>query len=473
MGRRLSRRTFLAGAAGAAVALPFLDIMERPARAQSEGPLRYLVCFAGVSIGMNTLDRFVPATTGAGYALPRALRPLGELGLQDEVTVVTGLEIPWDRGGGVPRAGRPVQFHSSTLSPLLSGVSSTDGNPAPRGPTSEQVVADTIGGDTRFRTLEYRVQAEGYRGGGSKGRMSASRDSSGRVIAHDPIASPRLAYDALFGGGFGADDPEAVAARRRALAQDRSVLDLVRRSSERLEARLGRADRLRLERHFDEIRDLERRVAAVPEIPMSACAMLADPGEDTPASIVVEAGGDREIGYADEERRAEVMTDLVHMAFTCDLTRSAALMYTFAQSFMNAEAVIPGGVRADMHELGHFAGSADDHADGVAWHVRHWGRLLDKLRGTPEGDGTLLDHCAALLLTEGGNGYDPEGDRDDSSHSSENMAVLLAGRAGGLRPRGHVAAPGAHPAEVIVSAMNAVGVPGGLGEVDHGLDALA
>jgi hypothetical protein len=40
------------------------------------------------------------------------------------------------------------------------------------------------------------------------------------------------------------------------------------------------------------------------------------------------------------------------------------------------------------------------------------------------------------------------------------MACLIAGRAGGLKPGKHVAAPGKHPAQVVLSAMNAVGVGG-------------
>jgi hypothetical protein len=469
MAKRLHRRAFLAGIGGTAVALPFLEIMGTPARATDTYPCRYLVCFAGVSLGMRNLDRFVPNRTGMGFDLKRALMPLAPI--QDEITLVTGMTIPWDTGGGIPTAGRPRGFHSSTIGPLLSGIAADSQDPAPLGPTSEQIVADAIAGDTRFRTLEYRIQADAYRGGGGKGRMCAAMDSSGRVRARDPIASPRIAYDALF-TGFGSSDPVEDERRRRLLEQDRSVLDLVGRSAERLRTRLGRADSIRLEQHFDEIRDLELRIAEVPTTPMAACAMLPDPGEDTSASIVLEDGGDREIGYADEEIRARVMSDLVHMAFTCDLNRSTALMYTFAQSFMNVESLIPSGLRADMHELGHFAGTDDDHADGLAWHLRHFAYLIDKLRSSPEGDGTLLDRTAVVLVFEGGHGHDPESGDENSSHSSENMSAIVAGRAGGLQPRGHVVANGAHPAECIVSAMNAVGVVGGLGDVRTGLAGL-
>lgn len=467
---KLPRRAFLAGIGGTAVSLPFLEIMGESAKAGADHPNRYLVCFAGVSLGMRNLDRFVPDTTGPGFDLKRALLPL-EL-VREHITLVTGMKIPWDTGGGVPEAGRVVNFHSSTVGPLISGMRSTSTSAAAAGPTSEQLVADAIAADTRFRTLEYRVQADGYRDGGAKGRMCYARDSGGTVRGRDPIASPRLAYDMLM-TGFVPDDPMEAERRRRLLEQDRSVLDLVKDQSERLEARLGRADALRLEQHFAEIRALEQRIAKTPTMPMSACMPVADPGEDTPVSTTIESGGTgRVIGYADEEERARVLSDLIHMAFTCDLTRSAALMYSFAQCFMNVEQILESRLRADMHELGHFAGSDDDHADGLAWHLRHWAYLVDKLRNTMEGDTSILDRSAIVLVFEGGHGYDPESGNSPTAHSSENMAALIAGGAGGLRPLGHVVARDEHPAKVIVSAMNAVGVPGGLGEVPTGLGAL-
>ena len=472
---RLSRRAFLSGVGGTAVALPLLEVMTdgKPVEAQATNaaPLRYIVSYAGISIGFQHVDNFVPERTGLGFDLKRALAPLAPV--QNEVTLVSGMSIPADTGSGVPVAGRAAGWHDTTKSPLLCGVRSTDDDGRCNGPTSEQLVADAIAGDTRFRTLEYRVQATNYRGpGGHKGRMTYGRASNGDIRARDPVASPRLAFDTLF-TGFAANEAEAEA-RRALLARDHSVLDLVNQRTQRLKARLGRGDQVRLEQHFDQIRELERRLAVIPDLPQGACTELPDPGEDTPASIVDdEQGGNTvQIGYANEEERALVMTDLVHMAIACDLTRSIAFMYTYEQSFMNVEALIPRGLRTDMHQLGHFAGSNNDHADGTAWHVRHWARLIEKLRDTPDGNGSLLDNTALVFLTEGGNQVGPGGS-NGNPHSSENMAVMLAGRAGGLTPRGHiVASRDVHPAQCIISAMNAVGVPGGLGEVESSFPGL-
>jgi hypothetical protein len=110
----------------------------------------------------------------------------------------------------------------------------------------------------------------------------------------------------------------------------------------------------------------------------------------------------------------------------------------------------------------------------LAWHVRHFGRLIQKLRDTPDVDGTsLLDHTAAVLMFEAGWGQD-SGDPNKplSSHSTENMSALIAGRAGGLKGGVHVVAPGKHPANVVLTAMRAVGVDRALGDLSDPIDEL-
>jgi hypothetical protein len=313
------------------------------------------------------------------------------------------------------------------------------------------------------------VQAQSYRGG-DYGKHRMSYNDAGDP--NDPVFSPHLAYTSLF-SDFSAADPAEQAERDALLARDLSVLDLVSENARRLMSRVGVQDQQRLQRHFDEIRDLERRLGAVtPTTTELGCGVVQDPGAD-PSSQLVEAIYGEEIGYSNEDLRARVFVDLVHMAFACDLTRSISLMFTYAQSFMNAETIIPSGVRSDLHELGHGAGGVEDVSDGIAWQVGHFADLIQKLDDTPDGEGTLLDKCALVFLTEGGHGYDPEGDADLVSHSSENMAVLVAGRAGGLNAGVHIRTDQLHPAQCIVDAMNAVGVATDrLGEVEGGIPGL-
>jgi hypothetical protein len=77
-----------------------------------------------------------------------------------------------------------------------------------------------------------------------------------------------------------------------------------------------------------------------------------------------------------------------------------------------------------------------------------------------------------VLLFEGGYGFSAESNSDNSVHSTENMVALVAGRAGGLNPGQHIVATDMHPGNAVISAMNAVGCPGGLGDLTGGIDAL-
>jgi hypothetical protein len=476
----LHRRAVLKGLAGTAVSLPLLELMidSQPALAATAAPRRYLVTFGGLSTGHP--DLIVPSTVGANYDVKRALAPLSTLNdVKNEVSVISGLRLPQDGPGGW--TGR---WHSSSMGPLVCGVSATGGSapgnplghgtPVAEGVTSDQVVADAIAGNTRFRSLELRAQPEVYReNDGTFGVMSYRRDPmSGDLQPNEPQASPRLAFDSMFTGFTGgAADPATDAQRQALLEQDRSILDLVRDRAQALVGRLGVADRRRVERHFDEIRDLETRISEIPTVGGGAgCMPIADPGADDPVRTtqrgLVEDSIPRYLGYANEEKRAQVMSDLLHMAFTCDLTRSATLVYTFAQCFIDTQALL-GIQQTDVHELGHGAGSDEDKADAFAWHIKHFAYLVAKLRDTPEGAGSLLDNTVLVFMPEGG--WD-----DGEPHTGENMVALIAGgRAGGLRPGQHVASAGLHPVTVLISAMNAAGVTTDtLGEVSGRIPQL-
>jgi len=475
----LHRRAVLRGLAGTAVSLPLLEMMldAAPARAAAQPAQRYLVTFGGLSTGNPSL--IVPNTVGANYDVKRSLAPLATLNnVKNEVSVVSGLRLPQNGAGGW--TGR---WHSSSVGPLICGVSAPGsaaegnplghGSPIAEGVTSDQVVADAIAGSTRFRSLELRAQPEVYReNDGTFGIISYRRDAStGQLQPNEPQASPRLAFDSMFTGFTSGGNPAMAAEREALLAQDKSILDLVRDRAQRLIGKLGSADRRRIERHFDEIRELEMRISEIPDLGAAGagCMPFADPGQDDPVRTtqrgVVEGSIPRFLGYANEEKRARVMSDLLHMAFTCDLTRSATLAYTFAQCFIDTQALL-GIQQTDVHELGHGAGSDEDVADAFAWHVEHFAYLVAKLRDTPEGAGSLLDNTVLVFMPEGG-------DDDGEPHSGENMLALIAGRAGGLRPGQHVATDGAHPARVLISAMNAAGVmTDELGEVTGNIPEL-
>jgi len=486
----LKRRALLKAAAPAAAALPLLDLTHgNEAKAGGGGgiPNRYVFVYCGMSSGRDGAGtQMVPMNQGAGYDLPRSLMPLGTdplpyggngYGVADDVSVVTGLQIPWgDSGQTPPPGGKSPEFHYNTVGPLVSGVRGESSRTGyARGESSDQIVARNIA-DKDHRHLIYRVQPVRYvgdnGGGGDAGRVSWVDDGSG-LSAVESNASPRLAYESLFSTFVPPDDELAIAALHRR----RKVLDMLRARTETLLPRLGATDTERLQKHYDEILALENRIDML-ATPEGVCMPPADPGEDPPIGMPHNTTAEGNLdytegaGYSEEDLRAEVLYDLIHMAFACDLSRVAAVRMSFDQCFMNMAPLT--GAAGDVHEMSHGATGYDDFADACGWHVKHFARLVARLRDSQEFDGSsMLDHTALVLVFEGGFGYDPEGLSNNRAHSTENMVALVAGRAGGLSPGQHLVQTGTHPASVTLSVMQAAGANvDALGEIDTNVPEL-
>jgi hypothetical protein len=473
----MRRRSFLRGAGGVAVGLPFLECMLDSKRARAQGmPLRTVMMYAGQSIGYKQPIQFEPEDFGPAFTTTECLRSLnGEHGdLRGDVSVVTGLRIPYAQSNNpddVMPMGRVAAWHDSTRSVLTTGLRATSTDSF-EGPTADWILRDTLGRDP----LSLRVQVDAYRGGG-RGQLSY-RGVPGDVSGVEPFVSPRVLWNTLF-QNLAVQDPAEAEAQRKRILRDQSILDVIRDSADRLRGRLGTRDQQRLNLHFEAIRELELRVDAVPPPTVGVCARPDDPGADPGVEldtdqIATDEGQPRQIGFGREDLRARLMADMTHMAFACGVENNVSFQISFGQTFINAEFLC--GKRTDIHELSHFAGTEVDHAKTVNWHVDTFAYLTNKLKNTEEGNGTLLDHTSMSLLFEGGWGYDPEsgaGSNDEPrAHSSENMAVLVSGRAGGLVPKGHIRVEGAHPAQALLSCMRAVGYDGSLGEVDSEMTDL-
>jgi hypothetical protein len=495
--------------AGAAVSLPLLECM-LPARSSSAQapPVRYAILFAGQALGGDNYAKnqsriggqnitesghFIADTSyGRGFALTTPLLPLQ--GMQNDFTMISNLAIPFSASsadaGAVPAAGAYRDFHGGGCSPLLSGTRSTSPEYVCNGITSDQVIAELNAGQTTHKSLVVRAQPAFYVSGYSfAGRQYISYGpGGGRNARIEAQASPEVAYRSLF-TGFVPDDGEEAARFDFALRARRSVLDLVLEKRAKLIGSVGLADQERLERHFDEIRDLENRIGALPPIAGGQCVVPPDPGADPPIGGDHDGGGSASVapgsGYSDEHARARIFADLIHMAFVCDLTRAASLQITAFQSHMNVRPIadalgtLPGTTRpshwasvgGDLHEVGH-NGDPDNRgqipsAGLLQWHVSHYAYLIDKLRSTPEGDGSVLDHSVVVFTPEAGHGLQlNDASSQNQTHSVENMVMLVAGRAGGLSPGDHVHGNRAHPATVLIQAMQAAGYQGDtLGEV--------
>jgi hypothetical protein len=483
------RRVFLRGLGGVIMTLPFLEYFSSKSAKAAGPPNRYVFGFGGTSIGFSGGDAVTPANVGplAGN-LSIGLQPLADLGVTDVVSAISGLYIGWNTTPGPGE--RVIQWHSSTPAILATGLRSAlnGGHEYLQGPTNDQIVAELLHAGTDKKVLPYRVQAAYYRGdngtGGARGTISA-RLNNGMLEDVPPISSPRVAYQSLF-TGFVPPDPLEAEKAKQLLERRKSIIDLVRGDAETLIPKLGKADQVRMQRHFDELRALELKLDQVAPPMTATCSQLPDPGDDPPIGDAVEApasgnytdayanGG----AYSDEEKRATIMGDLIYMAFCCDLSRVASFMFTYGQCFLNMKPVT--GASSDLHEISHYSMGGGttgqiELAKGVAWHVKHWARLIQRLRDTQDSDGSpILDHTALVMTFEGGWGQDPEQGTMGEAHSSENMLVLVGGRAGGLHksPGQHIKATGRHPCEAVATAMKAVGIDKPLGEVSGTFDEL-
>jgi Protein of unknown function (DUF1552) len=516
MAIKLARRTMLKGLGGAVVGLPLLECMlnrHGTAFAQSGAalPKRFAIVFAGQALGGDDYERnthrvnggstttvegnhIVPAESGTGYTITTPLRPLAAR--QGDFTLVSGMRIPYSLdsadASAVPPGGAFREFHGGGASPLLSGMRSTEGNFRARGITSDQIIAELNRGQTPIDSLVLRAQPSFYLSGYS----FAGRERISYLGDGDPVEaqdSPQTAYQSLFGNFMPTDTSQGAQAQhdfdQRAR---RSVLDLITQKRGRVLGMVGAADRIRLERHFDEIRDLETRIAQLPPDATGQCQRPADPGTDPAVGGDNAGAGSDSIatntGYSGEHERARIMADLIHMAFVCDLTRAATLQVTAFQSHMNVNPIsayfdspIPlnRALLADLHEVGH-NGDADFRGQlpvslCLQWHVSHYAYLLDKLASTPEGAGTALDNSVVVFMPEAGHGrhLNTPSDTVPKTHSVDEMVLLVGGRAGGLVPGRHIATSGAHPGQCLISCMQAAGFSGDtFGEVEGNLPEL-
>jgi len=466
----LSRRTFLRGASGVAVGLPMLEVMlNNNGDALADGTAlckRLLLTFGGFSLASdNGVYEYKPNIVGPGYDLKTATAPLGDYGdLTSEVSMVSNLRIPNQKvhGGAVAAGGAAgVHWHAN---PLLTGNRQTGGvmTSTVTGPSADQIAADAIGGETLVRNLNYRVQAANYIVDGNfQNRDTMAFDDDGSPIA--PTVSPRLAYETLF-TGFDPSDAAQAQLRTR-----QSVLDLVERRTGTLLDTLGAADLQRIDQHYTQIRELEMRLLdAEGQLAGGACELPPHPGDDPPIADGFSgptcSGGMyvADAAYSMELERGRILSDLIAMAFTCDLTRVATLMYTMFQCMMNAAPL--GGNNWDCHAAHHMAGP-NAVIPVAAWHVDQFAYLVAKLRDTPEGAGSVLDNTAAVFMVEGGNGaYEAQ---SGFSHSLDQMVYMVAGGAGGLTRGQHIVAPdGTHPVQLLLALLNAVDVDvNTLGEV--------
>jgi hypothetical protein len=421
--KHLSRRTFLNGV-GVTMALPLLESMLPAATALAQTAARGRTRLGCIYVPHGaTMDKWTPATDGAGFELSEILQPLKPF--QDRVNIISDLSHPQAYGGGSATSN-----HNRSAATFLSGAHAESGPRAHLGITVDQFAAQHIGQDTPMPSLELMIENSSL----SCGDLScAYRDTISWQGPTSPLPmqnDPQVVFERLFGDG--STDAERLARRQQSV----SLLDSVLGEAATLQRRLPAGDRSRVDQYLNDVREIERRIEKAAK---QASADLTLP--DAPV------GAPKEV-----EAHIKLMIDLQVLAWQADITRVTTLL--IAKELSNA--VYPkSGVRDAFHILSHHSNireNQDRFAVLNRYHVGLLAYLLDKLQKTPDGDGTLLDHSMVLYGSAMGDG---------NQHNHYPLPIVLAGGASGqLKGGRHIRnTPETTMSNLLLAMLDKLGIP--------------
>jgi hypothetical protein len=394
----IPRRRVLRGF-GAAMALPYLEAM-MPSSAcalpEPEPVPRFGIFYLGM--GMN-VRQFFPEDTGLGFTTSRILRPL-EMH-RGKFTVLSGTYL--EHGGG----------HQGTY-PFATGIAKDER----QGISVDQIAAQAAGQHTRFPSLQMSVRKGTGFGSQVLGTLSFNRQGVPLTPENDPsVLFRRLFFEAT---------PEQKKQQGIDRRRRRSILDLVRNDTQRLQQKLGKADIAQLDQYLVSVRELEKELERIVQWsqkirPSPELSGIGDysksmtPDQKEPFSY---------------ETYARLMYDLIALAFQTDSTRVASYV---------VRAELRGGTFAewnlrDYHALTHHGNdprNLEDLAQADEYYMRHWSHFLSRLQSIKEGDATLLDHTVLGLGSGMGIG-----------HSRDQLPTLVSGGSAlGIKHQGHVRLP--------------------------------
>jgi hypothetical protein len=424
-GKHIDRRAVLRGL-GSAIALPFLDAMcpavAGPTKARKTLPPRLAVVYVPNGIMMN---QWKPAATGAGFEFTRILKPLEPF--RQDITVLSGLaNHAADQGKGGGHAKASGSFLSGTTPKYTAGAD------VRAGVTFDQIAAQQFATETRVASLQLGCEDARMVGNCDTGSSCAYTNTLSWKDPETPMTvevNPRSVFERLF-GTFDPSLPPDV--RQRRMLYRRSILDRTLESAERLASSLGSADRRKIDEYLTSIREVETRIgtAESDEVP---------PSIEKPAGIPLK--------YSEY---VSLMFDLQVIAFQADLTRVSTMMLGREGSVRTYPEI---GVPDPHHPLTHHRGHPDfiEKVTKInCYHVELFAKFVEKLKATPEGDGTLLDRSAIVY----GGALS-----DGNAHSNSDLPLVVAGHLGGAKGGLHIAsAPRTQVANLFVSLLNGAGV---------------
>jgi hypothetical protein len=441
---RLKRRTVLRGAGGVAIGLPFLEAMLRPGKSHAAGaiPLRFVVFYTP---GGTLLDKWRPTGTETSFTLSEMMSSLNPY--KDRLTFVDGTNMDITKiGVGHPHSRGMAGVLTGTK--LLPGTFETGSGLAgfADGPSIDQVIASRISQGLKFSSLEF---SSGWSiSGRSAGQVSFAADQLTYAGSSKPIApqvDALLAFKRVFGDGM--IGTAADAAKMAATARTKSVLDAVRSQCTALTARLGAADRAKVQEHCEMIRQMETSLTA-PTGGNSSCVVPPMPAMSSdkittmtsPTGDVVTMGGIPEKG--------KIMTDLLVASLACDLTRVSTMQWADSEAkfILNFP---PLNMSDHHHAYQHEKGFQPDALFKIyQWYTTNFAYLLQKMAAVTEADGTtLLDNSLVFWISE---------IQHPESHGQTSMPFVLAGKAQGKVRTGRWLKVPAQPHNNLLVTLNSI-----------------
>lgn len=404
--KTLPRRAVLRGL-GSVIALPLLESMIPATRAHAQAAAMTPLRFGAVYLPNGCpIDYWMPPSRGGALELTPILEPLEPF--RDQLTVIGNLS----RAGGTS-----VTDHAVSSAGWLTGAvaKQTEAEDIRVGISIDQVLAQAIGQETRFPSLEYATEDfTGYVGGCVPGYSCTYMNTISWASETAPLPmeiNPRVAFERLFGRAGPRED------RLRRLQEDRSILDSIADEARSLQRGVSPADRNRLDDYLDNVREIERRIQRA--------------GNGDAAEL---AAVDAPVGIPESfEEHIGLMFDLIAVAYQADLTRVA----TFMTGREASQRTYPGlGMSQTHHDTSHHGRQPEkmeQHAKINTYFTALFASFLETLRAAPEGDGSILDHSFIAYGT---------GMSDGQAHNSYPLPFAAVGALSGrMRGDRYVVAP--------------------------------
>ena len=419
----LPRRTVLRGL-GATIALPFLEAM-LPVSALRAGaatkPAHRFQTFY-VPNGM-AMEYWTPKGEGRAFDLSPIMEPLAPF--RDQMLVLSGLKANWN------------YIHAGASGSFLTGTTRGGRNEVEiiADVSIDQLLGRRFAKDTQLASLELSMDAPAN-AGACTGNLSCAYTHT--ISWHSPTQplpmeyNPRAVFEKLFGDSGSTDR----AAREKRLRQHKSILDSVSAKLAGISRELGPQDQGKVDEYAESIRDVERRIQRAEEQ-----RDLDLPTFDQPQGVPPVF-----------EDHLALMLDLQVLALQSDLTRVISFMLSKEQSARPYPQI---GVPEAHHPLSHHGDVPHliAHMSKInRYHTELFSRYLAKLRATPDGDGSLLDHMTILY----GSGIS-----NSNAHSGDNLPVMVVGGGAGRLKGGQHLVYTDKPtmANLLVTLMDKLDVP--------------